>query len=429
MRSSTLTAGLLVAAALSYTSLTLAQAPDPLLAVVVDPVPPADEHDGGFAGNPIDFFDTYSWRIFIALNWPAAAGQRGVADTTKTIADTSALRVWESWKSVEETYLPKGAKPADWTGPDLSRAVCKNLGDMPASITKILADFNQGDLSGNAVGPLIAQNRTYVRYEIRLNRLEYDAIRDRELYLRDKLPADATAQMAPLPNGSIDVKAAWREVKTGENADRYYVREALAIDPTTGRCDVRRYALIGFHIAQRTPTRPQWIWSTFEHVDNVAVALGAPAGTKSSLNDPAKPQVLDPVPAAITASNPPKANPDPVQVIFERSENKPPASTEAINAKWQSDPRISATVWRNYKLIMSQWPAQPTAGPLGSPFPARRVANMTMETFLQASSCIGCHFKTTHGTDFAWFMSMRAFPVKESVISNAKTTSDQAKTP
>ena len=84
-------------------------------------------------------------------------------------------------------------------------------------------------------------------------------------------------------------------------------------------------------------------------------------------NDLAKPQVLDPVPAPITASNPPKANPDPVQVVFERNENRPPALTELINAKWQSDPRISGTVWRNYKLIMSQWPAQPTAGPLGSP--------------------------------------------------------------
>lgn len=116
-----------------------------------------------------------------------------------------------------------------------------------------------------------------------------------------------------------------------------------------------------------------------------------------------------------------------MQVVFDRSENKPPASTEQINAKWHSDPRISGTVWRNYKLIMTQWPAQPNSGPLGSPFPKNRVANLTMETYLQHSSCIGCHFKA--GTDFAWFMNMRAFPVKESVISNAKTTSDQSKTP
>ena len=28
--------------------------------------------------------------------------------------------------------------------------------------------------------------------------------------------------------------------------------------------------LVGFHIAQKTETSPQWIWSTFEHVDNLA---------------------------------------------------------------------------------------------------------------------------------------------------------------
>ena len=27
--------------------------------------------------------------------------------------------------------------------------------------------------------------------------------------------------------------------------------------------------LVGLHIVQRTPSRPQWIWSTFEQVDNV----------------------------------------------------------------------------------------------------------------------------------------------------------------
>ena len=28
-------------------------------------------------------------------------------------------------------------------------------------------------------------------------------------------------------------------------------------------------ALVGLHIVYKTPSRPQWIWSTFRHVDNV----------------------------------------------------------------------------------------------------------------------------------------------------------------
>ena len=29
----------------------------------------------------IDYFDDYSWKAFVAVVWPAAKGQRGVADT------------------------------------------------------------------------------------------------------------------------------------------------------------------------------------------------------------------------------------------------------------------------------------------------------------------------------------------------------------
>src|ERR1700722_5194061 len=39
--------------------------------------------------NEIAVFDDYSWRAFIALNWPAKKGIRGVADESKRIGDTS----------------------------------------------------------------------------------------------------------------------------------------------------------------------------------------------------------------------------------------------------------------------------------------------------------------------------------------------------
>ncbi len=44
----------------------------------------------GFPGNPIAFFDDYSWKTFIALVWPAKTGQRGVPDTTQSINSTGA---------------------------------------------------------------------------------------------------------------------------------------------------------------------------------------------------------------------------------------------------------------------------------------------------------------------------------------------------
>jgi len=266
-----------------------------------------------------------------------------------------------------------------------------------------------------------------------MNKVEFDEIRNKKLYLRENLPAKDTTGAAPemaiFPEGTIDVKAAWRELRPGESADRYYQTEALAVDPVTGRCDKRRFVLIGFHIAQKTPKRPQWIWSTFEHVDNIAVGPDASPGTKPSLNDPTKPQKLGANPGLIDKTNPPKPDPDPVQVIFQTNENAIPTQTAATNRKWQTSAELRNTVWRFYQLIKSQWPITPTANEFGDPFPKKRVANLTMETYRQADSCIVCHAKTTHRTDFVWFLSIRAFPIKDNLLSNAKILKDHSTNP
>src|SRR5262249_55914471 len=155
---------------------------------------------------------------------------------TKTIADRTAPRVWESWKSMEEVYLPDGkadgTPPKDWSEPGTNR-VCKNSAELDPALTKILADLNQGDDNGAGIGPHIGQNRTHVRYEIRTNKAKLAAINPTQLYLRAKLPPqDPNGAPAPLlPNGPIDVKAAWRDVRAGENTDRYYQTEGWPIDP------------------------------------------------------------------------------------------------------------------------------------------------------------------------------------------------------
>lgn len=405
--------------------------PPTSLDVVVSPSIPADQCDHLPVGeNPIDFFDAHSWQLFTALNWPSAGGIRGVADTTKTLADRTAPRVWETWKSVEETFVPGGAVPADWSAPETHK-LCKNSAELGPTPTKLLADLNQGDTNGGFIGPLIAQNRTYVRYEIRMNKPEFDEIVAKQYYLRAKLPDEdgSAPESSILPNGTIDVKAAWRELRAGESGDRYYQTEGLAVDPVTGACDKRRFVLIGFHIAQKTPRRPQWIWSTFEHVDNIAVGPDAPAGTKPSLNDPTKAQELGATPDPVDATRPPKADPEPVQVVFQNPANEIPEKTKITNAKWQAAPEIRDTVWRFYQLIKTQWPVDPSANEIGNPFPPRRVANLTMETYLQQNSCIGCHARTSNRTDFAWFISLRAHPPKPNLLSNAKTLHDHATKP
>src|SRR4030095_12008671 len=102
-----------------------AQAPS-LLIPNISSVPPEDEaEDSDFAGgNPIDFFDAYSWRLFIALNWPAADNKRGEPDTNRSIGDVIGPRVWETWKSASEAIPPDGSPPTEWSSFD-SVTLCK----------------------------------------------------------------------------------------------------------------------------------------------------------------------------------------------------------------------------------------------------------------------------------------------------------------
>src|ERR1700738_1950908 len=71
--------------------------------------------------NAIAAFDDYSWRAFIALNWPAKMGVRGVPDELKKIGDLSdpgTKVVWGTWKADYEVFQRGGLQPTEWSSFD-----------------------------------------------------------------------------------------------------------------------------------------------------------------------------------------------------------------------------------------------------------------------------------------------------------------------
>src|SRR5208282_2421739 len=90
------------------------------------------------------------------------------------------------------------------------------------------------------------------------------------------------AHPADLPAGSIAVKASWRILTAADTPARraryYVVPDANVVDVAkslaAGKvvCSKSDVALVGLHIMVKTRYRPQWLWSTFEHVDNVPPA-------------------------------------------------------------------------------------------------------------------------------------------------------------
>jgi hypothetical protein len=412
--------------------------------------------------DPFPAFNNFSWRAFIALAWPALTdpAHRGKPDRSKRFGDAGP-RVWETFKNRYEVFQsgPDGraAPPEKWgsygggnpCGPDVDNRT-KTL-----SAFNAFADFNQASFApGKFASPLVAQNRTYTRYEVRFNEAEFDTIVDHGWYVRDQLPT--FERPGQFNVGSIAVKAAWRiltDADTPSVRQRYYiVRDAEVVDVAKsldagkGVCSKHDIALVGLHIVIKTKYRPQWIWSSFEHIDNVPPAGAGDAREPDakdahapySYYDPSKEQ-SEPAPQealstqSVGAGNPPKRDPDPIQVIREHPINP---ETMAINRAYWALPEVRDTVWANYMLVVSQWPTvtQPSGpendgryfpGTIAEPnTPAeiyqlpggaeanQNFANTTMETYFQnaSASCMACHHIVSNalGRDFVAIMAVDA---------------------
>ena len=396
--------------------------------VVTSPTPPPDvEIPADFPknANPIAFFDDFSWRTFIALVWPALQGKRGEPDPKQTVGG-SGPRVFETYKALYEMFHDDGSAPASWNDFDPPKYnpcnVAIGWGDLTLGSFSKFSDLGQAGL-GSLVGPLVAQNTTYVRFLTTYNLVEYKQIFSGQWYVRAKLPASIT-----FDNGAIDTKSAWMDMSGATHPERYYTRTVWVLDPVTGASSQKKFGLVGLHIVAKTPSRPQWIWSTFEQVDNVPPlepnTTGAFGPGTSNFNDGTatvmqkrNPYSLDRV---LTA---------PAAAAFNVQRLKPiHSSTEATNAAYRA--ALHGTVWENYQLVATQWPLVPdspsTPGTQSNTFPgtpspndSTAFSNVTLETFDQkdvATGCMNCHnsAKRPTDTDFLWSLNDHAFPPKAS---------------
>jgi hypothetical protein len=393
--------------------------------VITSSTPPSDvEIPQGFSGNPIAFFDDFSWKAFIAMVWPALQGQRGVPDPKQTVGGPGP-RVFETYKALYEMFHSDGSAPASWNDFDPASYnpcdVAVGWGDLTLGSFSKFSDMGQAGF-GSLVGPLVAQNTTYVRFLTTYNMVEYKQIVSGEWYVRAKLPTPPAS--ITFDNGAIDTKSAWMDMSGASHPERYYTRTAWVLDPVTGECSQKKVGLVGLHMVVKTPSRPQWIWSTFEQVDNVPPlqpdTTGAFGSGTSNFNDG-------------TGAPMPQKNPYPLQRVLEAPTAAPfnverlkpiHPSTKTTNAAYRA--ALHGTVWENYQLVATQWPIVPnspsTPGTPPNTFPgtpapndSTAFSNVTLETFDQKSvftSCMNCHNVTKAPTDFLWSLNDHAFPAK-----------------
>lgn len=379
-------------------------------------------------------FDILAWQAFLALNWPATP--QGGPDRHKGLNDNTSDRVWSSWRPAQTIFRPNGAPPEPWRyeqNEEIDLTKAKAAWRQHVSNT----DENLQAFSG----PLVDQNGNWARYEVRMNNIEFQYLLKNKLY---NLEGQAAYVNAGNPidfpvnihgqNGAIEIKLAWKELPPADDRSRFFVRHVVAtlsepLQPSETAPPTREFdaGLVGMHISMRTRSSPEWVWATFEQVDNLTPHTGGDGKQyKASFNNgdpnaqpintlPPRNAVIDPntgypIPA------PPGTTPTtwiesltktPVQVVRIHVPSQPglneydaalEQSTAALNTEVQGLLRGAGSVFQYYELIGTQWPLDTRvpayAGGQGSApesirfkMPGEMVPvfliNTTMETYFQ----------------------------------------------
>jgi hypothetical protein len=391
-------------------------------------------------------FNHYSWMTFAAMNWPLLPD--GKPDTAKKIGDVPDGPVaWESWKESYEIFNPEGTDPGPFDAPRVAPAACNGKASPDTRVLRQISKSPRGvlDEAGQPLksGPLIDQQGVFTRFSILVNRAMFDYIRDNQLYGRKGqdafggpalFPCGFNSGNAKAPSqtpslGPIMLKASWKILDPQkDDASRFHVAKMLVYTPANDdpkideSCELATVGLVGLHVVHKTASAPQWIWSSFEQVDN------APdEGDVKSNKLKAHYNYFTPGCADCAAHNEPPPTPwdpnkhaQPSQIV--RLTSIPDLDQDAppVNALYQA--AVKNSVWSNYQLLSAQWPSVPFSkafckvNPLdikAQPIP-QFLANATMESFAQgrtpgaSSSCIDCHANaastTAKGADFTFLL-------------------------
>jgi hypothetical protein len=490
-------------------------------------------------------FDRFAWQTFTALNW--AGKKDGTPDTNVTLEEDAKEgfirpRTWEMWAETNMLFKANGADPALWnigSPPQWGAGVPLDAKDEVVWMTAKIHNRNARDHTSLAdeniqafTAPLVDQNGNWVRYQVRVNRTEYNFVRTNRLYnlegqsdfLRNnaviEFPKNGeTVDGEKMTHGSTEIKVSWKQLgqfepppdfmdhktddaylktlglvtrfapdQNGQKVlDHYDVQDDAAFAAHITWFDDRgrflwRYVriihnggikdangipvpdpvpvplgVVGMHIAVRTVSSPQWIWTTFEQADNVTVNdlhwVTLPDGSKKRL----RPSFFNPDRPADVVNLMPLANitPDPVTGKFtdwdETKTTKPvqvlrvlqiPPATAELNQIEQSQFRKAGSVLQYYELVGAQWPVEPKlpaypsgvgSAPESIQFKVPGhvvptfVVNTTMETYFQGGnqiagpderddrppsaeedptmafateSCVGCHYSAGACIDF-----------------------------
>jgi hypothetical protein len=230
--------------------------------------------------------ECFAWETFIAYNWPAEPGCRGIPDTTAQLDATQKLSVLDTFKATYELFQPTNtewdAGSVRWEDPVPDTGSCgspivENASSAAPSMNQIVYQKSPAFLKNTSV--IADQNGETVVYTVTINQDQFEYIRENG-FAEPKAygfagPSSSTAKVSFPTNadsttgyGSAELKTAWRVLSDDSECDSYVCRTAKVYDEDESDCSEEVLGLVGLHIARKVDNSPKWIWATFEHVKN-----------------------------------------------------------------------------------------------------------------------------------------------------------------
>ncbi|MFK8164384.1 MAG: hypothetical protein AB8H12_18210 [Lewinella sp.] len=183
-------------------------------------------------------FEDLSWKLFIALNWPQ------VDSVPASSITGEGAPIWDSWKESYEVFKSDGSQPLSWGEfeyPDFAKGQspdCKLL-YRTSKFSHLVKPDEADEIDQAFSAPIWDQNGNIVRYEVRMNEVEFSYLVKNELYNFDGQIAfsDDGTKVIEFPSGNettagaIELKIAWKIIEDDDPfAERYFTKKACVLN-------------------------------------------------------------------------------------------------------------------------------------------------------------------------------------------------------
>ncbi|MCP1454849.1 exo-alpha-sialidase [Pseudomonas kilonensis] len=253
-------------------------------------------------------YATFAWRSFFALNNTAAAplpANRGVGNPASSFADSGKVSkspsplLWQTFAHRTELFPGMNRNgaggPTRPFGSDPQYSYIEFPQGAPLASGATYAHYNNLDeatqIGQNAIffpvnpphaakttedptGDYVPSKDSQILFEAKANPVIYEYAK--------KLTSYPDTNIV-LPDGAVEVKAAWRKLADipVENRGRYHTATVVTYQGTDASPMAHNedYALVALHIIHKTANYPTFIFATFEHEDALTLPDGkSPTG-------------------------------------------------------------------------------------------------------------------------------------------------------